>query len=93
MSCDDDDVDCGKVLDRVYAFLDHELDDDRTLTYGEIEAHLHGCGPCLSRFDLERAVREVLARSCACEPAPEELRTKVLARIREVRVQVRDIRL
>ncbi|NEE02567.1 mycothiol system anti-sigma-R factor [Phytoactinopolyspora halotolerans] len=90
MSCDDDDVDCGEVLDKVYAFLDRELDEDRTLTYAEIEAHLHDCGGCLSKYDLERAVRAVLARSCACEHAPEELRMKVLARIREVRVQVTD---
>lgn len=93
MSCDDDDVDCSEVLDRVYAFLDHELGDDRTLSYREIEAHLQGCGGCLSKFDLERAVREVLARSCACEHAPEELRMKVLARIRQVRVQVGEFRL
>jgi mycothiol system anti-sigma-R factor len=89
MSCDDDDVDCTEVLDRVYAFLDRELD-DRALSYEEIEAHLHDCGGCLSMYDLERAVRAVLARSCACEHAPEELRTKVLAQIREIRVQVTD---
>ncbi|WP_166349646.1 mycothiol system anti-sigma-R factor [Phytoactinopolyspora limicola] len=87
MSCNDDDVDCAEVLARVYAFLDHELD-GRALTYDEIEAHLDGCGSCLSKYDLERAVRQVLARSCACEHAPDALRMKVLAQIREVRIQV-----
>lgn len=90
MSCDDDEVDCAEVLDRVYAFLDRELD-DRSMSYEEIEAHLNDCGPCLSKYDLERAVRAVLVRSCGCEHAPEELRMKVLARIRSVRVQVTDL--
>ncbi|HEU0041684.1 MAG TPA: mycothiol system anti-sigma-R factor [Jiangellaceae bacterium] len=85
MSCEDHDIDCGRVLDRVYDFLDHELD-DRSLTYQEIESHLAECGPCLSKFDLERVVRQVLARSCQCEHAPDELRVRVLARIHEVRV-------
>lgn len=87
---DDRHVDCSDVLNRLDVFLDHELN-DRALTYAEIEAHLHECSPCLSEYDLERVVKEVLARSCACEHAPDELRIRVLARIREVRVQVTEI--
>ncbi|AYY11984.1 mycothiol system anti-sigma-R factor [Actinobacteria bacterium YIM 96077] len=90
MSCDDDDVDCAEVLDRVYAFLDREMDSDGTLTYEEIEAHLHDCGGCLSKYDLERAIRALVARSCGCDHAPDELRMKVLTRIREARVQASD---
>lgn len=87
MSCDDNDVDCADVLDQVYEFLSHELD-DRSIAYHEIKAHLDGCQPCLSKYDLERVIREMLARSCGCEHAPEELRLKIRARIREVRVQI-----
>lgn len=90
MSCDDHHVDCDEVLQRLDVFLDHELT-DRVLTYAEIEAHLGECQPCLSEYDLERVVKEVLARSCPCEHAPDELRTRVLARIREVRVQITEI--
>ncbi len=88
MSCDDNDVDCAEVLDRLYAFLDHELDDDRTLTYDEIKAHLEDCRPCLSSYDIERVIREAVARSCGCEHAPEALKGRIQARIREVRVQI-----
>lgn len=84
---DHDHIDCSEVLDRLDVFLDHELS-DRKLSYSEIEAHLVECGPCLSEYDLERVVKQVLARSCGCEHAPEELRLRVLARIQEVRVQV-----
>ncbi|WP_026875148.1 mycothiol system anti-sigma-R factor [Jiangella gansuensis] len=87
MSCDDNEVDCAEVLDRVYVFFDHELD-DRTITYDEIKAHLDACEPCLSKYDIERVIREMLARSCGCEHAPDELRMKIRARIQEVRVQI-----
>jgi mycothiol system anti-sigma-R factor len=91
MSRDDNDVNCGEVLDRMTAFLDHELN-DRVFSYTEIEAHLVDCGQCLSEYDLERVIKEALARSCACEHAPEELRRRVLARIHEVRtVEITDL--
>jgi len=89
MSCDDHAVDCDEVLGKVYDFLDEELR-DTTLTYDEIESHLRACGHCLSTYELERVVRKVLAKACQCEPAPETLRLRVLARIRETRVQISD---
>ncbi|PZF79703.1 mycothiol system anti-sigma-R factor [Jiangella anatolica] len=87
MSCNDDEVDCAEVLDRVYVFFDHELD-DRNLTYDEIKAHLDDCQPCLSTYDIERVIREAVARACGCDHAPDELRLKIRARIEEVRVQM-----
>ncbi|SDT51723.1 mycothiol system anti-sigma-R factor [Jiangella sp. DSM 45060] len=87
MSCNDDDVDCAEVLDRVYVFFDHELD-DRALTYDEIKAHLDDCQPCLSTYDIERVIREAVARACGCDHAPDDLRLKIRARIEEVRVQM-----
>jgi mycothiol system anti-sigma-R factor len=88
MSCaDNDDVDCAQVLNRIYGFLDHELD-SRDIGYDDITSHLNGCEHCLSRYDLERVIRELLARSCGCDHAPEELRVRVRARIREMRLQI-----
>lgn len=86
MTCDDHDVNCSDVLAKLDSFLDHELN-DRALTYAEIESHLKACGHCLSEYDLERVVKEVVARSCAAEHAPDKLRIQILAHIREVRVQ------
>lgn len=86
MSCEDGhDVNCSEVLDQLDSFLDRELN-DRAVTYEEIEAHLVDCKTCLSEYDLERVVKDVVARSCACEHAPEKLREQILTRIREVRV-------
>lgn len=80
---------CTEVLDRVYAFIDRELD-EKTMTYDQIAAHLETCRPCLEEYDLDRVIKQILARSCQCERTPEEVRVKVLARIRSVQVQVID---
>jgi len=86
-------VDCVEVLDRIYVFIDDEIDGsgDRTLTYSQIEQHLHECAPCLRKFDLERVVKELVARSCRDEHAPVELRAKVLTRIAQVRVEITEV--
>jgi mycothiol system anti-sigma-R factor len=88
MSCGDPhDTDCAEILDRVYVFLDHEMGEE-TAAYAKIEEHLDECAPCLRKYDLERAVRDVVARSCGCDHAPDELRERVLTQIREVRIQI-----
>lgn len=77
-------TDCDKALDRLVMFIDHEMDD---ASWDEIRRHIEGCAPCLSEFDLEYLVKQVVARSCH-ERAPEPLRERVLMSIREVRVDI-----
>ena|SRR5665213_1311441 len=79
------DTPCSEVLDRVYVYLDGEIDPDDC---DKIRLHLDECGPCLRQYDLDKVVKALVARSCGCDRASEELRGKVLARIREVRVEV-----
>ena len=77
-------TDCSDALAQVVFFIDHELDDADVAL---IQRHLDECGPCLEKFDLERTVKSLVARSCG-EKAPEELRDRVLLRIRQVQVQL-----
>mgnify|MGYP002738607823 FL=1 len=87
MSCGEPhDTECAEILDRVYLFLDREMGEEIT-AYAVVEEHLDECTPCLRKYDLEREIKSMLARSCGCEHAPDELRERVLARIREARVQ------
>ena len=79
--------DCAKALEQMYLFLDAELDN---ASKRKIQEHLDECGPCLQHFDLERVVKQLVVRSCANSRAPEELRTRVLTRIREVQVTIID---
>ena len=64
---------CSEVLDRVYEYLDGELDRDRV---HEIKEHLDECTPCLAEFGLEEAVKS-------------DLRSKVMRRIEAVRIELR----
>ena len=90
MSCGQPhDTDCAEILDRVYLFLDRELD-DQEITYATVEKHLDECAPCLSKYDLESVVKALVARSCGCERAPAELRQRVLMRIQQIRVEILD---
>ena len=76
--------DCSEVIHQMLVFIDNELDQ---ASCGDIEQHLEECGPCLREYNLERTVKSLVARSCK-EAAPEELRAKVMMRIREVHFSV-----
>ena len=77
--------DCGEVLDEVYLYLDLECDEQRR---DLIRTHLDECSPCLREFGLEEAVKRLVHKSCGSEPAPADLRHKVLTRIEAVRVEL-----
>lgn len=69
---------CEHVLERVYEFLDHELDD---ASGDAIRQHLVDCEPCMDRFDVEQAVKSLVNRCCGGDRAPDHLRAKVLAQL------------
>jgi mycothiol system anti-sigma-R factor len=77
-------TDCSEVLDRVFEYLDNELD---TLDCAKIKQHLEECGPCLREYELDQALKALIRRSCACEPAPQDLRARIITRITQVRIE------
>lgn len=77
---------CADFLDQIVYFLDNELDE---ADCSVVRMHLDSCNPCLEKYDLQRTVKGLVARSCS-EAAPDELRQKVMFRIREVQVQIRE---
>jgi mycothiol system anti-sigma-R factor len=81
------DTDCSEVLHRVYEYLDGEMTPDDTR---KIKDHLDACGPCLQEYDLDQALKAIVKRSCACEEAPVELRTQIMARITTIRFEISD---
>ncbi len=76
---------CTHTLNRVYEFLDHELDD---ASGDEIRAHLAACEPCLEQFDVEQAVKSLVSRCCGGDVAPDHLRAKVMMQITVARQQL-----
>ncbi len=89
MSCGDHhDTPCSEVLEQVYLYLDAEQDAiDRDL----VRLHLDECAPCLRQYGLEQAVKALVARCCGSDPAPIDLRDRVLVRIREVRLEIEHV--
>ncbi len=81
-------TDCSEVLERVFFFIDNELEQ---ADCAQIQHHLDECGPCLAKFDLERTVKMLVARSCS-EQAPKSLRDRVLVSIRRVQVEITETR-
>lgn len=79
---------CFDVLSVVYGFLDGELDD---ASRSGIREHLDECAPCLRQYGIEQEVKALVARCCGSDRAPDDLRLKVVSRIREVRIQLTQV--
>ncbi len=77
-------AECVDYLEQIVYFIDNELDDADCAV---VKEHLDTCNPCLERYDLQRTVKEVVARSCS-ESAPDDLRAKIKVRLEQVRLTV-----
>ncbi len=69
---------CDQVAERVYEFLDHEID---TASGDAIRAHLVACEPCLGHFDVEQAVKTLVNRCCGGDRAPDHLRIRIRSQL------------
>jgi mycothiol system anti-sigma-R factor len=78
---------CGEVLQRVFEYLDGEMPE---MDCAKIKVHLEECSGCLDEYDRDELVKAVVRRSCGCDAAPAELRTRILASITTVRVTYTD---
>ena len=65
---------CAIALERLYQFLDHELDDADA---DAIRAHLDACEPCLDAYGVEEHIRTLVRRCCTASKAPDALRVRV----------------
>ncbi|MGI8685159.1 MAG: mycothiol system anti-sigma-R factor [Acidimicrobiales bacterium] len=64
---------CAVAVERLYHFLDRELDD---ASMADVQRHLDDCLPCLEAFDFEAELRLVIARKCRVE-VPEMVRIRI----------------
>ena len=81
-------TDCSEVIEAVYLYLDGEASDDERQ---RIRVHLDECGPCLRKYGLEQEVRTLVARCCGHDVAPERLRSAVVARLQQVRMEISSV--
>lgn len=82
--CDDGEtvemLSCPEVLDRLFEYLDGELE---SATAGQVRAHLEKCRRCYPRLQFEQAFMEALSRARAGEEPPSDLRNRVVDVLRE----------
>jgi mycothiol system anti-sigma-R factor len=76
---------CSEVLARVESYIDGELEG---ADFAQIRQHLDECGPCLREYGLEEVVKKLVHKHCGSEQVPTDLRSRVLARIQQVRIEL-----
>jgi len=79
-----EEADCVDFLDRIVRLIDNELQEGDCAI---VRAHIDSCNPCLERYNLQRTVKALVARSCS-EEAPAELRERVRLRISQIKIQI-----
>jgi mycothiol system anti-sigma-R factor len=75
---------CADFLDRIVYLLDNELDATEVAI---VKVHLDECAPCFERYDVQRTIKMIVARSCT-ESAPDALREKVKVRLQQVSIEM-----
>ena len=75
---------CVDFLERIMRLIDNELEEGDCAV---VRAHIDTCNPCLERYDLQRTVKALVARSCS-ETAPAELRDRVRIQIQQIQVTI-----
>jgi mycothiol system anti-sigma-R factor len=73
-------LDCDDCLERLHPYLDRELSDKEL---DEVRVHLDDCEGCESSFVLESVFLERLRGSATADICPEEVRKRLILRIRE----------
>jgi len=81
---DASETDCVDFLDRIVRLIDNELQDGDCAI---VRAHIDSCNPCLERYNLQRTVKALVARSCS-EQAPADLRERVRIQIAQIKIQI-----
>jgi mycothiol system anti-sigma-R factor len=77
---------CADFLDRIVYLLDNELD---ATEVSIVKLHLDECAPCFERYDVQRTIKMIVARSCT-ESAPDALREKVRVRLQQISIQMHE---
>ena len=68
-----DHISCEEVIERLFDYLDRELDEDISAV---IDRHIEHCRDCFTRAEFEKRLREKVAKSAQVE-APERLQRRL----------------
>ncbi|MDO4897939.1 MAG: mycothiol system anti-sigma-R factor [Rothia sp. (in: high G+C Gram-positive bacteria)] len=74
---------CAERLARIYEYIDDPIS---CKDLDELQAHLAECAQCAQEYDLECIIRQAVRRTCK-ETAPQDLTSKIRARIDELHAE------
>jgi mycothiol system anti-sigma-R factor len=66
---------CRECLERLYPFLDRELNQDEQ---DEVRDHLNRCGKCRTRFRFEGNMLQAVGEVARATNCPDEARKRIL---------------
>ncbi|HUF49760.1 MAG TPA: mycothiol system anti-sigma-R factor [Longimicrobiales bacterium] len=69
-----DAITCRQAVEKLWEFLDQELDD---AACEQVREHLDACRACFPHYEFQRAYREFMA-TCRAGCAPPGLRRRIL---------------
>jgi mycothiol system anti-sigma-R factor len=75
--------DCAAVMAEVWTLLDGECTPE---TRDKLRHHLEECPGCLRQYGVEEQIKNLIARKCGGEKAPEALRRRLLVEIRRTTI-------
>jgi mycothiol system anti-sigma-R factor len=73
-------VNCQDLLAEVYLLLDKECSAEHE---AQLRRHLDDCPPCLEQYGIDEQLKQLLARKCGGDHAPDELKIRLRASIRK----------
>ena len=71
-------VECAAVIAEVWTLLDGECTSE---TRDKLRHHLEACPGCLRHYGLEERIKNLIARKCGGDRAPESLRARLMLEI------------
>ncbi|MDH3978905.1 MAG: zf-HC2 domain-containing protein [Gammaproteobacteria bacterium] len=69
-----EDINCTEAIDKLYAYLDGEVDDADSI--GKLEYHLEHCHSCFTRSQVESALSARI-KNAATKHTPESLQKRL----------------
>ncbi|GAA1962599.1 mycothiol system anti-sigma-R factor [Amycolatopsis minnesotensis] len=73
-------VSCDEALAEIYLLLDRECGPDHE---AQLRKHIEDCPPCLEQYGIDEQLKQLLARKCGGDHAPDDLKSRLRASIRK----------
>ena len=79
-------IDCAEAVRRMWAYIDHGLNDGSTT---ELESHLATCRRCCGELEFSRHVRVRVAGADRAAPMPSDVRARIEAVLEDIELVTR----